>query len=1391
MIGGPLNLTLLNGTLTLSGINTYTGNGSLTPIPLTTITGGTLALSGAGALPTNTTLVDNGIFDITQVTGTTPVSIGNLTGNGIVSLGDKELMVTLTSDATFNGTLTGAGGSLDLVGGAYTLLLTKTGSDYSGTTTVTSGTLQAGIANAFSPASNYDVTGGTLDLNGNNNVIYSLQGLSTGIVTDSVATPAILTIRNGSDGGNYAGALTGTGFGLNLIGGILDLKGTSSSYGGPTTVSNANLIADAPGSLSQFSPVTLSNGAILTINASNTILSLTGDSTTSVPIASSDVLTIKNGGAFAGGITGQGGLSLTGGTLILSTPSAANTYFGTTILSNAAVLQAGALNAFSPNSPVNLTGTSTLNLNGYSNTIFSLTGNAGTSVKLGTGGILTINGGATTTYSGSITDAGGGGLTIGGGSTQTLNGTPVTYSGPTVIQQGTLNITANGSLSPYTDVTIERLGTLNVLGTNPGDTNSANSILNSGTLHINEPITLNTTYTQTAGGTLDLDFNANNSTLTGQIIANDNINLSGALFVNDVGTPKPTMGVYPILQSLMGRVFGQFTSFTYANFDPSHPPSITYTPDQVDLFFSGCNQTWIHPGNGNWNVQANWSGNCVPGVNGNINDVANFINLAPSAITVLLADSTGTMPQPIILFQLNLNASSTQYTIQQFSPASTITLDSTSPSGIPTVNVLAGTATINAPIILNKNSIFFLTDGTQLNLGTSTTVTSFSNQSLTILESLASTASTGLLVNNGTIDPYSLIIGSASVINNTLIQPINSLTIAPQAGDTVTVTNAGTTAIIGTSGGFGTVTIGGAGTTSISNTGIDAIFGPTGVDSIMTVGSTGMTTVVNSGIGSQFGPTAPGSTLTVSGSGTTTITNTGTGTKFGTTGTGSNVFLSSGTITNSSGATIQAGNAGTLTINGSTIINDATSVVGSATANLIFSSGFLNTTGLVLANDYTQNGTSVLRLNFTPVATQYGHVVASGTASVGSSLIVNADSATFTSGEVIDLVTAPNGVTGTYSSVTFLNFPVGTIPAILYTPTAVELVFSPTVGPTPVGTLTGIAFASVNESNLFFQRELYELHKRIRQRDLYAECCCNPCFCSNCCYYDVNASKAYFIPIDRFGSFKTQNVTQTGFRYNSEGFITGVDHAFKDFGLGFAAEYTFTRGHVKSHSGRFDESQLLLTGYGAWVPEDMNGVCVDLLAGFGYDWYHTHRVTGPVPAPVTARSKPTGVIGDVLFGAEYILGADEFCTMPCNLLVTPYFNGQWIYAQVDGYSERGASIYGLHVGRQSVNSYRTTFGTRFEYTLGCENFLFTPELDLAWQYEYLDNRRCLHFSTISLPMAQSIRQSVLGAGRNTFLLGVDFLFTVCKVFELELIYDMQLNDVYQNNSFYISLGGNF
>ena len=212
----------------LSGANTFTGT--------STISGGTLSLSGAGtlAISSGVALATGGTFDVSNVAGggTTITGLSDTAAGqaGTVTLGAKTLTLS-NATGSYGGSVVGTGG-LTLVGGVQTLTGAST---YSGATTVSSGTLTIQNATALGAADGTAANGTT------------------------VGAGATLALQGGIAVGNEALSLTGAG--VNGGGTLRSVSGTN-SYAGPITLTRTGKIAvAADSSLTLSGPIAGAAGA--------------------------------------------------------------------------------------------------------------------------------------------------------------------------------------------------------------------------------------------------------------------------------------------------------------------------------------------------------------------------------------------------------------------------------------------------------------------------------------------------------------------------------------------------------------------------------------------------------------------------------------------------------------------------------------------------------------------------------------------------------------------------------------------------------------------------------------------------------------------------------------------------------------------------------------------------------------------------------------------------------------------------------------------------------------------------------------------------------------------------------------------------------------------------
>ncbi|MGH2611809.1 MAG: autotransporter outer membrane beta-barrel domain-containing protein, partial [Rhabdochlamydiaceae bacterium] len=333
----------------------------------------------------------------------------------------------------------------------------------------------------------------------------------------------------------------------------------------------------------------------------------------------------------------------------------------------------------------------------------------------------------------------------------------------------------------------------------------------------------------------------------------------------------------------------------------------------------------------------------------------------------------------------------------------------------------------------------------------------------------------------------------------------------------------------------------------------------------------------------------------------------------------------------------------------------------------------------------------------------------SGAAKLDSTLIVNALSDfNITAEQTIDLITAQKGISGTFSSVNFSNFPPGVISEIIYLPTVVELklIQAITPGASSMFSVPGITLTAVNEINSLIARKNYAMHGMILKKKKQKEDKTEIDFPSSPNHLITSAeplastlvtdnqilqrkqsqlvqeeeieysSRFYIAPIKSFGSFKKQGISQWAFGLNSVGIFSGYDHIFGRSGIGVCANYNYTHAKLHHyHTAHFNIHQIHATGYATWVPNSIEELAIDALVGGGFSWYNTYRNAGSSFTRVKANTQ--GGEGDTLLGIEYIFSNSRFQAIPDHLHLVPFANFQYIWAHVDDYHEQGAGIYGL------------------------------------------------------------------------------------------------------------------
>ncbi len=463
-----------SGTLVLNGTSTYTGGtvvlGGLLDFgaPSATPTSGIITVNHGGGVVLRSYLTLQRIAD--DSTGAL-VLLPNNSNEDVNMAGHPSLSLGAAGTVSYYGTLTPASTTYNLGGGwgtltfnpsitgAYglnvqgpgTVVIASSANNYSGGTTLSDGELGVTNANALGSGT-LTIAGGTLANAGTgaitlaNNIPSVWNGdftfagtndlnLGTGSVTlggsgSRTVTVASNTLTVGGpigDGGHGYG-LTKAGTGTLVLGGANTFTGGVAISAGTLELDNANA--------AQYSTVTVgvNNGLVFgsgvtapvlggLAGAGNVNLATTGSATVSLTVGGSNAST-----TYTGILSGNGGLTLVGGSLVLS---GSNTYTGATTV-NGGTLQVGTGGSGE--------GLATASIVDNAALVFSLSDTLTfTSAISGTGNLTKSGGGAlvvsgTNNYSGGTTIAGGA-LDFSTSSALPGTGTITIYSGGSVVMR--------------------------------------------------------------------------------------------------------------------------------------------------------------------------------------------------------------------------------------------------------------------------------------------------------------------------------------------------------------------------------------------------------------------------------------------------------------------------------------------------------------------------------------------------------------------------------------------------------------------------------------------------------------------------------------------------------------------------------------------------------------------------------------------------------------------------------------------------------------------------------------------------------------------------------------------------------------------------------------------
>lgn len=393
----PAGLTL-DGGLSGGGALDVSGPGVVVLAAADNATGGvniaagtTLRVPSNPFKPGSLTIAAGGTLDLDGANG----FVSSIAGGGTVTQGGVAVVgftVDNSADCTFAGQITGP---INFTKSNTGTLLLSGQSAYSGTTSITNGTLKSGANNCLPVGTSPSIsTGAMLDLNGFNQTVASLLGSGT-VTNSNTATPSTFTISNAAAGMNSTSFLGN----LNLtVGstGVVSLT-ANNNYTGVTTVTAGTLKAVNANAIPATTVLTLGPNTVFDCSGNNiTLTGIGGDATSKITNSGGLVPTVTFNipatvtSTYPGSITGNVSVTKSGlGTLVLS----GNNDYEQQELAQGTVVSAGTLTI---NTPAPKPGSGTFDVEVKAGATLNGTGNI-------TGGV-SVDKGATLS----------GGLTIGG-----------------------------------------------------------------------------------------------------------------------------------------------------------------------------------------------------------------------------------------------------------------------------------------------------------------------------------------------------------------------------------------------------------------------------------------------------------------------------------------------------------------------------------------------------------------------------------------------------------------------------------------------------------------------------------------------------------------------------------------------------------------------------------------------------------------------------------------------------------------------------------------------------------------------------------------------------------------------------------------------------------------
>ncbi|MBV8101755.1 MAG: autotransporter domain-containing protein [Verrucomicrobia bacterium] len=211
----------------------------------------------------------------------------------------------------------------------------------------------------------------------------------------------------------------------------------------------------------------------------------------------------------------------------------------------------------------------------------------------------------------------------------------------------------------------------------------------------------------------------------------------------------------------------------------------------------------------------------------------------------------------------------------------------------------------------------------------------------------------------------------------------------------------------------------------------------------------------------------------------------------------------------------------------------------------------------------------------------------------------------------------------------------------------------------------------------------------------------------------------------------------SGFDLQTGGVTLGADYRIgSNFAIGLTADYAHTGVDLVDNSNIDVNSGK----FGLYTTVFGNGFYLDGAVTGGWSGYDTHRTALLGNANGSTDGADLNVLVDS--GYDWTKG---------DLNIGPTATFQYSYVGFNAFTETG-SLAPLRYADQSVDSIRTSFGMKASYNWKIGAVLVKPELSAAWQHEYSDSAYSI-VANFANGAGDSFAVTGPRIGRNSLLLG--------------------------------------